>query len=55
MDKDESYKELAVNLALTGATLIRDKAVKERRCDTGFEKQDSLGFIKECGIIFVMK
>lgn len=49
MDKDESYKELAVNLALTGATLIRDKAVKERRCDTGFEKQDSLGFIKECG------
>ena len=38
MDKDESYKELAVNLALTGATLIRDKAVKERRCDT-----------KECG------
>lgn len=48
MDKEDDYKELAIRLALTGSSMIHDPAVKEKRCDTGFEKQDSLGFVKAC-------
>lgn len=48
MNKEEKYKDIAIRLALTGSTMIKDPDIKASRCDNGSEKQNSKEFVETC-------